>query len=616
MPGVLGVVQRTGGHDVRAVLTAMLAPLQRGGRLRSETALAADNQWALGRIHLGVFQPQAQLIPTEPIQVLFHGELHNADAVRQRLAGTHAVTPDTDTVGLLRALYAREGPQCAAGLHGAFCAVILDTINKRLLLINDRLGSYFLYWFRGPERLVFASELKAVLRDPAVHPTLNPRAIADYLTFGFLFGEKTLAAEVQLLPAATILTYSWEDGSCRLEPYARLDTAFHPGFQDRDAYLAALRQGFNDAVQRTLPGGHQLGLSLSGGLDSRAILSAIDCTRLPLTTYTLGVQGCADEVIAAKLARLAHTAHQFFPLDQPYLGDYLPNLRQMVALTDGMYLTHGLTEMLALRGLEQTPVAVLLRGHGGELAKMRLAWPLHTDARIHAMQSRDDFMTYMLDRVNYISHGVLLRSLFTDDWREQVADGPRLSLEESLAGVNLAPADLCSYLYLTEHHRRYTVASLELFRTLVEVRLPFVDMAFLTTLWQGPALWRDDTSIHQAVTAGNQPALLRVRNSNTGAPGNAGPWLETVCDKLNSLLKRLHIYGYRHYHHFERWMSQTLIKTVEDVLFDAESLARGIYREATLRRLLDETKKGGRDHGYLFQILLIIELWQRDNLAP
>lgn len=614
MPGLVGVVRQTEGREVQPVFTAMMAAMHHGGRLHAETAVAPDQQWALGRVHLAVFHPEAQLAPTTPVQILFHGELHNADALRQHLAKGHGLVPEATTTALLRALYQAHGSQCLPLLQGAFCAAILDTTAKKLLLSTDRLGSYFLYWFRGPERLVFASKLKAVLRDPAVRPTLNPRAIADYLTFGFLCGTKTLATEVSLLPAATTLTYHWQDGSLTLEPYARLQTAFQPSASDHTAYLTDVRHAFNHAVQRTTCGEHRLGLSLSGGLDSRAILSAIDRAHRPLLSYTLGVDGCADEVIAAKLARLAGTSHQFFPLDQRYLGDYLPNLRRMVTLTDGMYLTHGLTEILALQGLERIDMTVLLRGHGGELAKMRLAWPLHTDAHIQTMPSTAAFIPYMLQRVNYISAGVALRDFLTEAWWAQAAEGARRSLEDSVEGVALAPADLCSYLYLMEHHRRYTVASLELFRTLVEVRLPFVDIDFLTTLWHGPAQWRDDTTIHRAVTAGNQPALLRVRNSNTGAPGNAGPLLETVCDKLNSLFKRLHLYGYRHYHAFDRWMSQTLIKTVEEVLFAPEALARGIYREATLRQLFAQTKQGVADYGYLFQIALIIELWQQENL--
>jgi asparagine synthase (glutamine-hydrolysing) len=614
MPGLVGVVQRKLGREAKLAFERLLASMRHSHHLYSEMRVAHNAQWALGRVHLGVAQPASQSAGDDLVQVLFHGELYNEIELRKLLQQQVTPQPGKGVASLIAALYQFYGHSFPSRLQGAFCTAVLDERAKRLVLASDLLGSYPLYWYNGPHRFVFASELKAVLRDPAVQPTLEPRAVADYLTFGFLFGAKTLARHVQLLPSASLLTFSWEDGSCTVERYRRLEQAFQPWDGSQTAYIETLRQAFNDAVQRTLSREHHFGVSLSGGLDSRAILSAIDCTQTPVSTYTLGVKGCADEVIAAKLARLAGTKHRFFELDQRYLGGFLSNLRQMVSLTDGMYLSHGLTEMLALQFLEEADFSVLLRGHGGELAKASLAWPLHTDERIHRMRSKEEFVPYLLQRVNYISRGVVLRELFTEEWSAQMEGAAQQSLEESIADVSLSPADLCSYLYLEEHHRRSTVASLELFRTLFEVRLPFVDADFLTVLFRAPALWRNGTAIHRAIIGTNHPALLRVRNSNTGAPGGAGPFRELIFDKINSLGKWLNLYGYRHYHDFERWMKQTLVESVEQVLLSPDSLSRGVCREVTLRRLLEETKRGIADHGCLLQILLILELWQQENL--
>jgi asparagine synthase (glutamine-hydrolysing) len=289
----------------------------------------------------------------------------------------------------------------------------------------------------------------------------------------------------------------------------------------------------------------------------------------------------------------------------------MEQLRVMVALSDGMYLTHGVTEMLALQFLKGTDITVLLRGHAAELAKASLAWPLHTDATIYGMRTTEEFIPYFLRRVNYISGDISLQDLFTDSWYEQVNGEAQRSLQNSLADVPLAPPDLCSYLYLNEHHRRSTLASLEVFRTQCEVRMPFADEQFLAVLFRGRSQWRDDTSLHQAIIGENQPELLHVRNSNTGAPGDAGPLLTAVLDKFNTLGKRLNVYGYRHYHNFQGWMQQQLVTAVEEALLAPESLARGLYREPFLRRLLEETKQGSADHGYLLQVLLILELWQQ-----
>jgi len=608
MSGLAGVVQKAPVQDIGPLFEALHAPMK---RLQKEVCVASDHRWAVGRAHLGRLQPLPQIVAGGSVHALLHGDLHNEAELREQLRQAGIGPPGPGVGPLLTTLYQHYGRDFVSRLQGAFCAAVLDESRKRLLLISDRLGSYNLYWHDGPRRFLFASSLDALLRDAAVKPKLSPHAVADYLTFGFLLGDKTLDAQVRLLPAASTLTYDWGKDLCELEPYWHMATLFQPWEGDRASYLTAVREAFNETVQRTLIGDHHIGVALSGGLDSRAIMSAIDCKERPVSTYTLGVRGCADEVIANSLAKISGTEHRFFELDQRYLGEFMEQLRTMVALTDGMYLTHGVTEMLALQFLQRTDITVLLRGHAAELAKTSLAWPLHTDATIFGMQTTAEFVPYFLRRVNYISGGVSLRELFTEPWYAQVEGKAQRSLETSLADVPLTPPDLCSYLYLNEHHRRCTVASLEVFRTYCDVRMPFADEQFLAVLFRGQSRWRDDTSIHQAIIGENQPRLLRVRNSNTGAPGNAGPLLTAVLDKFNTLGKRLNVYGYRHYHNFHGWMQERLVTGVEQALLAPESLARGIYRETYLRRLLEETKQGRADHSYLLQVLLILELWQQ-----
>jgi len=230
------------------------------------------------------------------------------------------------------------------------------------------------------------------------------------------------------------------------------------------------------------------------------------------------------------------------------------------------------------------------------------------------MRDRGELAPYLLERMNYISSDVDLGSLFTPEWAPDIVTRPRASLEEAIEDVELTPPNLCTYLYITEHHRRSSIPSLELFRTAVEVRLPFLDSEFMALLLRAPAEWRDGVEIHRALMSRGNARLLKVRNSNTGAPGNAGPLVEMALDKLNTLLRRLNVYGYRHYHQFDAWMRAQLLTHVEAVLLERRALERGLFREAVLRRLIDDTKSGAKDRSFLLLVLLIVELWQRQNL--
>ena len=104
-----------------------------------------------------------------------------------------------------------------------------------------------------------------------------------------------------------------------------------------------------------------------------------------------------------------------------------------------------------------------------------------------------------------------------------------------------------------------------------------------------------------------------MRNSNTGAAVDATPRVEFVLDKLNTALKRLHVRGYRHYHDFDVWMRSMLLETVETELLAPTARVQAFTSRRALADLIRETRDGATDRSYLLQILLILELWQREN---
>jgi hypothetical protein len=119
--------------------------------------------------------------------------------------------------------------------------------------------------------------------------------------------------------------------------------------------------------------------------------------------------------------------------------------------------------------------------------------------------------------------------------------------------------------------------------------------------------------VHQRLTRAGLPRLARVRNSNTGAAADAGPLAEFVFDKLNTALKRLNVRGYRHYHNFDDWMRSGLLDSVEAELLAPSARVRSFVEATTVKELIRQTRGGGADRSYLLQVLLILELWLRDN---
>jgi asparagine synthase (glutamine-hydrolysing) len=232
---------------------------------------------------------------------------------------------------------------------------------------------------------------------------------------------------------------------------------------------------------------------------------------------------------------------------------------------------------------------------------------------VYALRTTQSLVSYLSTRANYVTAGLPLGTFLTPEAARQAGTGAGGSYAALLEKTPLSPAAACSYLYLRELNRRFTVPSLELFRTQVEVRLPYLNSTFLKVLLAAPPAWRDTTRIHQALTATGIPRLLKVRNSNSGAPADAGPGLEYVLDKVNTALKRLNVPGFRHYHNFDAWMRRQLLETVTAELLTPASRVLPIVSKPALTRLIAETRDGHADRGYLLQILLILELWQREN---
>lgn len=596
MPGFLGfsATRATGHAEAFDAALSALAPL----RALRESLVDTSGRWGIGHAHLGTLDRGPELDAARTVHAVVVGELEGAT--------------DVSPSARVLELYDSLGTKGLRRLGGTFAAAIVDVRRRSVILVCDRVGSYPIYYARGSDDFTFGSSLHALLRLRTSAPALDSRAVVDFLSFGFVLGTRTLARHVELVGPGCIITWSARDG-VGVDRHAPVIGLFSRREQPREKYTADVVEAFGSAVKRATSSPGPVGMSLSGGLDSRAILSALEPQR-GSQTYTVGVSGCADEAIARRLCALTGARFAFSELDTGYLARFLDHLRRMVQLTDGMYLSHGLTEMVALRSFEETPCRVLLRGHCGELAKTGLAWPLHTDEHVFGLQTTRQLIEHLLQRYTRISGGAASLNVFNGAWRSDMQGAGQESLDETLQDVDLTPPELCSYLYLQEHQRRFTVPSLELFRHAVEVRLPFLDENFLRVLLSGQPEWRHSTDLHRAIVACYDRRLLAVRDSNTGAPMTAGPLARRMYGALDTACRRLNMAGHRHYHRFERWTTSLLIDAVESQLLSDRSLDRGLLLRERLHSLLQRARRGEPGCAYVLQILLILELWQQQNV--
>ncbi len=145
------------------------------------------------------------------VQVVFNGEIYNHQALRTWLESRgHRFRTCSDTEVLVH-LYEEDGERLVERLRGMFAFALWDRKHRRLMLARDRVGIKPLYLYRDADKLLFGSELKAILAYPEINVTLDPGALEDYLTLGMVISPKSIFRQVEKLPAAHVLVVQAEN---------------------------------------------------------------------------------------------------------------------------------------------------------------------------------------------------------------------------------------------------------------------------------------------------------------------------------------------------------------------------------------------------------------------
>jgi len=317
MCGIAGIIASDSLQPVeRLAISRMLGELRHRGP--DGEGHHVDDRAVLGHRRLvindvaGGRQPMSDA--SGKIRTLVNGEFYDHAEVRRRLASLgHAFETHCDSE-ILPHLYASFGDACLDSLDGMFALAVWDTRRKRCLLARDRMGVKPLYYHVDERRLVFASELSAVVAAPGVPREIDPSALADYLAFGFVPSPRTIYRDVCKLPPGHSLAYA--DGRASVQAY--WDLKYH-GWSDlsREAVAEALWAQLRVATRKRMIADVPIGAFLSGGLDSTAVVSSMaHVSSSRLTTFTCGFdeRGFDERQHAAAIASIAGSEHHERPI--------------------------------------------------------------------------------------------------------------------------------------------------------------------------------------------------------------------------------------------------------------------------------------------------------------
>jgi asparagine synthase (glutamine-hydrolysing) len=266
--------------------------------------------------------------------------------------------------------YRSEGASFVSNLNGLFAGFLVDPANRRAYLFNDRYGSERIYWFAKGGTTYFASEAKALL---AILPELrafDEAGVAQFLTFGSTLHGHTLFRGINVLPGGSL--WSFVDGAL-----VASESYFRP---DEWASLPALADGvfdaqFQETFQRILPAylssGSTVGISLTGGLDTRMIMSCLARSGVRPICYTFGgaTGDTLDARLAGRIAKACGLEHRTLRIGADFVADYSEYVDKTVFVTDGCAGALGAHEIYLTNMARQLAPIRLTGNFGSEILR-------------------------------------------------------------------------------------------------------------------------------------------------------------------------------------------------------------------------------------------------------
>jgi asparagine synthase (glutamine-hydrolysing) len=366
MCGLVAIIGRLGRPVERPVLTRMSEVLKHRGP--DGDGLVVEGPVGLAHRRLAILDPAAgaQPMTVEGVTLVHNGEVYNFVELRRELQALGRVFhTGTDTEVVLHA-YLAWGPAFVERLNGMYAFVLHDPKKKMVLVARDRFGVKPLYVHRAPDRLLFASEIKALLVHPEVAAHPDPSALHDYVTFQYQLGDATLFSGIRKVLPGHVLTIDLASLAVSDRAYWQPD--FEVDLDHTESYFVdRLRDLLIDSVALQMRADVPVGAYLSGGLDSSLVTTlAARFVSGPIQTFT-GAFDDGPEFDESGYARLvADAVGAEACVVRPTETDFISLLPRLVWHMDEPAAGPGLFPQYMVSREAAQRVKVCLGGQGGD----------------------------------------------------------------------------------------------------------------------------------------------------------------------------------------------------------------------------------------------------------
>ena len=553
------------------------------------------------------------------VWIVFNGEIYNFAELRTQLESRgHRFYTNTDTEVIVH-LYEDHGPDCVHHLRGMFAFAVWDENRQRLLLARDRFGKKPLHYALHRGRLLFGSEIKALL---AVDPKLaeiDTEGLLNYFYFGYIPDPLTAFSRIKKLPPGHLLEFA--SGCVQVRRYWNLPDYGLDERQSEEECLEGLERRLAEAVRVRLVSDVPLGALLSGGVDSSVVVALMArASSRRVKTFSIGFanQDFNEADHARAVARQFDTEHYELVI-QPDIEETVDRITRIMEEPFG---DSSVVPTYHVCRMAREHVTVALAGDGGDelfagydryrsqLRRRKLPSPppamgswyrrhVHPHIPTAWPGRRFLFNVSLPFSGRYLDEVSLLpcareQALFTTDFVARAGNHASPYEHPSRYLVGRSKSDpLSEMLYLDA--KTYlpgdilTKVDRMSMATSLEVRAPLLDHCF--------AEWAARLSPRWKLRFGESKYILKKLAERLGVPRSV-------------LYRRKQGFSLPLVHWFRKMPQPGLL----DILLEPKTLQRGYFNEPVVRQRMEEHRRGTRDRSWEIWHLLIFELWHRNFL--
>lgn len=548
------------------------------------------------------------------VRIVFNGEIYNYRELRTDLEHRgYRFATNSDTESILH-LYEEYGQDCVKYLRGMFAFAIWDADKRRLFIARDRLGKKPLQYLYDGEKLIFSSEIKSILRYPALKPEVNRAGIANYVAYGYSPDPDTLFKGINKLPPGHTLT--WENGKAVVSCY--WDIEYKPDYSvsERDL-LEETERLLEESIKIRLVSDVPLGAFLSGGIDSSLVVALMARNMgKPVKTFSIGFdEKKYNELPYARLVAQKYGTEHHEEIVRPDAEEVIPHLIRMF---DEPFADSSAIPTYYVSRLARRHVTVALSGDGGD--EMFGGYDRYLDSDL---SSRTDKLPLALRQAILGTPARLLPESFPgiNTLRYLAADADARYISKMTKGISWTHGKLFSSELVRDSGTCDPSSPLVRLLSRVHLHDPITRRQYLDckTYLPGDIMTKVDRASMSVSLEARAPMLdhlfaefaFRIPVQYKVHGHTTKYLLKQLAYKLlpHQIIDRPKM-GFAM--PVAQWINSDWKEMSQDLVLGRRALQRDYFNSGYLTRIMDEHRRGRRDHSYIIWTLMVLEMWHRE----